>query len=225
MATVPAVIGRASSITLDILFPPTCAVCESDGAWFCDDCQRRIGLNLHRFHEPTWPFASVIACGSYANPVLRQALTTFKYRSAACLAEDWKGWLKRFRGTFLDPWPWAGLSELIVTSIPGDARRIRRRNLDHATLLADVVRDVIVPWAERADLLERTRHIAPNANLPATELRRINVQQAFRAKTKIDKPVLLVDDVLTTGATAIEAAKTLLAAGATEVHLFALARG
>jgi predicted amidophosphoribosyltransferase len=226
VSTVHAITEQSRRIALDILYPPTCVVCGNDGAWFCVACQEAIHFNQHAHAcEDDWPFASVLACGSYADPVLRRCLTRFKYHSASCLVEDLKSLLKRFRARYLDPWPWAGLSELTITSIPGDERRLRERGMDHAALLVDAVQAVIVPWATRASLLKRQKTVLQNALLPADQTREANVRGAFVTHEAVKGSVLLVDDVLTTGATAVEAAKTLLNAGASAVHLFVLASG
>ncbi len=231
-------INKIGKIVLDILYPPTCVSCGHDGAWLCETCLQKTFLFRHdhcaRCGEKkkkdhacagSWPFQSITIGGSYAEPILRQLITTFKYKSAGCLEEAWIAYLKRLRQERLEPWPWSNLSELIVTSIPGDARRMRERGMDHAAKLADVVQKVLVPWATRDDLFIRTRSVSPNATLPADIRRQANVRGAFVVKKQINAPVLLVDDVLTTGATAVEAAKTLLAAGAPAVYLFTIASG
>ena len=114
---------------------------------------------------------------------------------------------------------------MLITAIPADARRKRERGFDHASVLADVVQEILVPWGERKDLLWRKRMTLTNAKLPPDATRSANVADSFQSFGKITVPVLLVDDVITTGATAAEAARILLAAGAPEVHVFAWARG
>jgi ComF family protein len=112
----------------------------------------------------------------------------------------------------------------LILSIPMHWRRRFSRGCDHAKLIAQTI-------AHELDLpigyeLTRCRHTPPQARLSRT--RRIeNVKGAFAAKasaTLAGAHVLLVDDVSTTGATADEAAKTLLAAGASSVTLAILAK-
>jgi predicted amidophosphoribosyltransferase len=209
---------------LDIIFPPTCVSCEASGAWLCDGCFRRLGF-YSRAREAKSPFAAVLACGAYSDPVLRKIVTTFKYRSARCLEPVWRRSLKKFRDQFLDPWPWAGLSSLTVTSVPADPDRTRRRGMDHAALLADLVKQELVPWADRQTLLVRSRPTLQNANLPTDLSRAANVSGAFTVTRPITTPVLLLDDVLTTGATSQEAARILRDAGAPQVFLLVMAEG
>jgi predicted amidophosphoribosyltransferase len=103
-------------------------------------------------------------------------------------------------------------------------RRRLGRGYDHARVLArEVGGRLDVPVGAE---LVRVRHTAPQVNLPAT--RRIeNVRGAFAvgdARAVAAADVLLVDDVTTTGATANEAARTLLAAGAARVVLAVVAK-
>jgi ComF family protein len=78
----------------------------------------------------------------------------------------------------------------------------------------------------RPGLLKRCRRTAPQASLPRSR-RRANVRGAFRARNHADLPgarVLLVDDIMTSGATVNEAAKTLSKSGARFVAVAVLAR-
>ncbi len=84
----------------------------------------------------------------------------------------------------------------------------------------------IATGKQLGDQLIRVRHTPPQVHLPRT--RRIeNVRGAFAVRTKRrieGARVVLVDDVTTTGATANEAARTLLKAGASNVHLAVIAK-
>ncbi len=87
-------------------------------------------------------------------------------------------------------------------------------------------------WSERQgwpwlDALARTRLTAPQWELPPAERRR-NVRGAFaltRPEAIRGKIILLVDDIVTTGATMNECAKVLRRGGAAKVHALALAGG
>ena len=95
------------------------------------------------------------------------------------------------------------------------------RGRPHALLLAqDLSRQQGLPlWPDR---LERIKHTHQQAKLSGAQ-RRTALEGAFRARDVAGKRLLLVDDVLTTGATACQCARALLSAGARDVRLIALA--
>lgn len=112
-----------------------------------------------------------------------------------------------------------GLEEGVVAFVPA-GRTARRRGFDHAELLA---RAVARSAGRRClPLLERTRRGVRQADVPLEE-RRTNVRGRFRARP-VEHPVLLVDDVFTTGATAEACATALVEAGAPAVDVLTLAR-
>lgn len=118
-----------------------------------------------------------------------------------------------------------GTSPMIVTSVPSPWIRQVRRGGSGTRLLAEyTARDLGLPYVS---LLQTTRTVAKQALLD-DDARRHNVQGAFQIrrrwrKTSLNYDVLLVDDVMTTGATADEVAEVLVDAGACRVSLAVVA--
>jgi len=113
----------------------------------------------------------------------------------------------------------------LLTSVPLHWRRRLRRGFDQAGLLAQrLSRFLQIPLSDRN--LRRIRATASQTGLSESK-RRENVRGAFRVRRPDEvegKRVLLVDDVMTTGATASECARTLLSAGAKDVSVLVVAR-
>lgn len=112
----------------------------------------------------------------------------------------------------------------VVVPVPLGARRRRQRGYNQSGEIGkQLARRLGCGYAERA--LRRVRETAPQSGLTAAE-REKNVAGAFAGAPEQvrGKRVLLVDDVLTTGATAREAAAALLRAGASQVLLMTAAR-
>jgi predicted amidophosphoribosyltransferase len=199
---------------LALLAPPRCLACRARAAppW-CSPCAGRVGGPAegcprcaaprggpHRCWPAHAPIASTRAVFDYRGPVARAVVT-------AKLGGAHAGWsaLGEVLADHLLRDPPAVDVVTWVTTAPA---RLRRRGVDHAAVLARIVGARIgVPVTGLLAVRRSTERerLVPARRLPGTE-------------------VLLVDDVLTTGATATEAAAALLAAGAGQVHLAVLAR-
>jgi len=107
--------------------------------------------------------------------------------------------------------------------MPLTSRRLRERGFNQAAEIARVVaRSLRVPCPLRA--LERTRDAPPQSRL-GRRARRANLRGAFRCRIRLSgRRVALVDDVITTGATAHAAAQALRRAGASRVDIWVVAR-
>lgn len=110
----------------------------------------------------------------------------------------------------------------VLVPIPLGRKRLRTRGYNQAERLAAALarQDGHVV---RTDLLVRRRDTATQTRL-APEARRANIGGAFAVRASVPPRVVLVDDVLTTGATLLEAAAALRAAGAVRVDAVTFAR-
>jgi ComF family protein len=234
---------------VDVILPPHCYHCgqpiTSAGlGGFCGSCWRSIRLikppycpccgepfqsPITLVYNPEYrcgvcranppPFDRARAVGCYEGP-LRQAIHLLKYHGKLHLKQPL---LQLARERFEAHFPDTAYDAIIP--VPLHRERLMQREFNQAAVLAKgLAAHLNVPVLER--WLVRVRSTRPQVELSGSE-RRQNVKEAFavtRTAALEDKHVLVVDDVFTTGATLGEVARTLKAAGATQVAVFTLAR-
>jgi ComF family protein len=195
--------------TLKPLAPPFCERCQDPGAeGVCSRC---------RSHPPA--FAVARAAALFEGP-LREAIHALKYekreRVAEALAEILEAAWKREPALH-------GVEALLP--LPIHAKREKERGFNQSAAMAETLgRKLSLPVLKKA--LIRPVFRRPQVGLGRDE-RAANVEGVFQVETPeavSGKSLLLVDDVMTTGATCNEAARTLLQAGARDVRILVLAR-
>jgi len=221
-----AALNAARLALLAFLFPDTCVACGTALAaaarHLCPTCS--LALSVHagtlvlpgreRAREPDAP----PACAFYAlefEGVTRSLIHELKYRGRESIAGD----LAALAG------PVARLACVsppdVVTPVPLHPVRLRERGFNQSALLARELAGLVD--AQARDTLRRVHHSPPQASLSRAE-RLVLPAAGFRAARKLSGlRVLLVDDVVTTGATLAAASVALLEGGAAEVICFALA--
>lgn len=185
---------------------PRCAFPLAEGENVCTHCR---GSNFS--------FQECCALGRYQGKI-RETLHHFKYHGKRALAEP----LGKLLAKKVAREPWAAQLEFLVP-VPLSRQRFLERGYNQASLLARVLgRELGLPVRE---ILERTRATESQTGLNKHQ-RAQNLKQAFRCLQQIPQAshILLVDDVLTTGATAHEAARALQESGAGRVSVAVLAR-
>ena len=169
-------------------------------------------------HPPV--FARARAVARYDGGTARALANRLKYYDRLELAEPMGRWMARAGAELLRD------ADLLVP-IPLHRLRLASRRFNQSAALARVIsRESAVPMETMA--LERVKPTAPQVGLTRPQ-RAANLSGAFRVdKTRAGRiaggAVVLVDDVLTTGATANAAARALLKAGAARVDLLVFAR-
>ena len=210
---------KLSGRILDLLYPPKCAFCRrlvQDGRMLCPDCERKLPFPEKELQIQHIPPLALCLSPLYYTEDVRLSLQRYKFHGAAAYSRIYG---ELMAGCLEDH----GLSADLVTWVPLSKKRLRSRGYDQARLLA-------VEVAQREGLQCRkllTKHkhnrTQSGAGGPAERFR--NVQGVYRpADEAAGKRVLLVDDIVTTGATLGEAAAVLLQAGAKEVIGLTLAR-
>jgi ComF family protein len=213
---------------LDLVYPPRCGGCGASGSgWWCNACEQRLMLfdaasSAHHLSVASGgPEASktallVISAALFAPP-LREAIHAFKYDGAPQLAEA-------FARHMATAWRTSGLSADAIVPVPLHPSRQRERGFNQSERLARQVA-TLCDIGLMTDALKRIRRTEQQAHLSASA-RRTNVTGAFVANPERvrNRSIVVVDDVLTTGATLAECAAALGAAGAQRVMALTLAR-
>lgn len=114
---------------------------------------------------------------------------------------------------------------LYLQPIPLSPEKQKTRGFNQAALVSKIIAH-LVPLSQ-VDALERSTNSPPQAQTASSGKRKENVKGAFRIKKGGNPPneIILIDDVVTTGATVWEAAKTLKKGGAQKVYVFSVAKG
>ncbi|MBX3023391.1 ComF family protein [bacterium] len=233
---------RALRLVVDFLYPPRCPACgvRTASIAFCAPCREPIQLprsplcttcglpfagvgpdhrcTTCRTHPPRFRQARArAAVDRRERSPLIEALARFKYGRDITLAP--------VLSTLLAESPPMPLAHDVIVPIPLHSDRLRWRGFNQAVPLARALGRVCGQPVELLALV-RTRPTPPQVGLGAGDRRR-NVRGAFavRYPERVQgRTVLLVDDVMTTGATAHECARVLQRAGARAVDVVVLAR-
>ena len=211
---------------LDLALPAVCPGCGAEGPPICDRCRPALdvrrdlppGTPLGLPDGPPDPLLQLEWCAPFSGTV-RRALHALKYSGERRLAGP--------LGTAVaDRWRRAGAGGDLLVPIPVHARRRAERGYDQAELIAAAAAASLGrPWVPA---LERTRATAPQYRLDRRH-RAANVDEAFVVRpasvdTVRGRWIVLVDDVVTTGATLCASADALLRAGAFAVSGITVAR-
>ena len=205
---------------MSILFPPKCVLCgkilkkeESDLCRFC-----RTDAPAYPNRKSKLQFLDSFAAVWYYEGSVRKSLLRYKFYNARSFAGSY-GRLLAMK--LLEEYP-EGFD--ILTWVPVSRLRRFRRGYDQVELLARAVGKEL--GMTPVPLLKKVRHNRPQSGIHGAAQRRANVLGAYRELDReaiAGKKILLLDDILTTGATAGECARVLKTAGAKEVHCAAVA--
>ncbi len=226
--------------SLERLFlPPTCLVCEAPGEEELDLCSRCLdrlpsndlacircalplpekspqGFLCGRCSRQEPPFQRIIAPWRYEGE-LAELVHQLKFHRKLAVGRSLGILLARRVKRRSEPFP------QVVLPVPLHPEQLRERGFNHAAELAYAVsRELQLPWSTR--LLRKQRPTRSQHQLDR-KARLANLKNAFHfLNAHRYRHVAVVDDVVTTGATATEVARTLREAGVERVEIWAVAR-
>ena len=205
---------------MELLFPPKCVLCrkllKSGEIDLCREC--RADAPEYAGKKINLRFLDSFAAVWYYEGNVRRSLLRFKFYNARSYGVSYGRILAmRLQREYPDGFD-------MLTWVPVSRLRKLRRGYDQVELLAKAVGREL--GLSPVPTLKKIRNNRPQSRLKDPAARRANVLGAYRllegAAVKGQR-VLLLDDILTTGATAGECARVLLSAGAKEVHCAAVA--
>jgi len=182
---------------------------ETQG-YLCRSCLLSVRPAESFYEPPELPGLDGLEYFALYEGALREAVKLIKFKSVKPLACELAERFRRHLKSYLDE-----LGVPFVTFVPTHFLRRWRRGFDHNELMLKCA------GLPALKLLKRVRYARPLAGAKKEERER-RVRDAFKALGTLER-VVLFDDVLTTGSTAVEAARVLKAAGVKEVYLYALA--
>lgn len=214
---------RPIEVLLDLLFLPRCPFCHEllrDGEeHFCDRCQKDLPWITGEQAEQKLEFVSCCVSPLWYHDHVRDSIHRYKFYSR-------KGYAKVY-GQLAAQCIADHLADRfdLITWVPLSRKSLRKRGYDQARLIAETAARELGTSA--VPVLKKVRNTGTQSRLHDNAARRSNVLGAYQviAPEMIrEKRVLLIDDVVTTGATLSECARELRTAGAADVVCATLAR-
>ena len=208
------VLASAWHRTVEIILPARCVGCGTAGTYLCGRCVQSATHALPRAGNAAGALDWVKAPFAYVG-VARTAVHRLKYGGLRAIAPLMAGPMARA----LDPVRHVDA----LVPVPLHPKRLRERGYNQAALLTKEVA-LLTGLAVNERLLSRATQSRHQVDAPSRAARIANVAGAFEASHDVQGlDILLVDDVITTGATLSAAARALRQRGAREVHALTFA--
>lgn len=203
-----------------IFYPPRCIFCRRilDRDGICDQCRSSLPF-LHNMRAKAPPFVLEAYTPFGYEGCVRRAIINYKFHHATAYAKSLAEMMESCIRVHLE-----GRFDCVVW-VPISAKRMRKRGYDQAHLLAEHIADSFdIPLVAA---LRKIRDNPSQTSKRSEAARRANVIGVYEVQNHeeiIRKRILLVDDVLTTGATISECARMLKTAGAESVYVVTVAK-
>lgn len=222
---------------IDLLFPKLCLGCGYAGIYLCPSCLKKLEpikedvclyckkasvFGLTHINCKNKLNADGLVTIYHYNPILKKIIKNIKYRLAT---EVWGDFCKSISpGTIDKLGLYKSLSgNFVIQPIPLSKIKYNERGFNQAKFISIYFQKIL--HFPIVDLLIRGKELSSQAQLKNKKTRYLNTKGVFTSLQCPYSNIILIDDVVTSGSTVAEAAKTLKMAGAKKVYVLALAKG
>ena len=207
---------------LDLLFPPRCPFCRTilkdHEKTICARCARELPWTAGEAQKQKLRHVEACVSPLFYEGDVRRSLLRYKFGGMSLYAPKYARLMEKCISE-------NAMDFDLIAWVPVSRKRLKKRGYDQAMLLAqELSASLRIPCPQ---LLVKTADNPPQSVTGSAEKRRSNVSGVYRVVDPFlikDQNVLIVDDIVTTGATLNECARVLKAAGAKKIYAAALAR-
>ncbi len=202
-----------------IFFPPKCMFCRKviDEGFVCDTCAKTLPENNSKTNSVQ--FADKIYAPFYYKDRVRSAIIRYKFRTILAYAKQFAQYIakvikedEKFQADF-------------ITWVPVSTWRLYKRGFDQSKLLAKALgKELGLPVIPTLRKTQNNRKQSMMKDVSARRANVVGVYKIINDEKIFFKRVLLVDDILTTGATLSEAARMLKTAGVSAISVAVIAK-
>lgn len=217
----------------NIIFPLRCPGClkiMKNDLNFCDNCLKQIKIydslfcpqcwsrlpNLKKICHPEKKF--ILGAATDYNYITEKAIHLLKFQFATCVVKPLTNLLIKYFEK-IQKYNLMNFSDFIVIPIPISKQRLKIRGFNQSELIAQYFAKYF-NLSFNNQILLRIKHSKPQSEINNIDQRKLNVLNCFEIKNKalvINKNIILIDDIVTTGSTLNEAVKTLKINGAKKI--------
>ncbi len=206
---------------LDLLYPPRCVFCSriltDDEKILCSNCAQNLPNYMTSEVRRDIEYIQLCLAPFEYKGDVRASLHRYKFNGAAAYGSVYADFILKS----IDE---NQISCDIISWVPLSRKRLRQRGYDQAEIIARALADKLCVPCER--LLVKIKDNTQQSSIKSKAQRKANVAGAYRCiakETLVDKRVLLVDDIVTSGSTLGECAHELRKHGCVDVYAAAVA--
>jgi len=207
---------------INFIFPAFCLSCKKEGFLLCSTCASKIKRSDYK--KKNW----INPLFDYKDETIKKAIWKLKYREKTALAKPLACLLyEHIIDELADANIFKTMEKPMLIAIPLSKKRMRERGYNQSLLISKEMSFIKnSPFELRKDVLYKIKDSENQADIKDRLKRMKNLKGCFCVKNKKvihNRNIVLIDDVVTTGATLTEARKVLKKAGAKKVIAFTLA--